>query len=416
MTTLQFYKTILFAVFCLLAKPSNTQEPLPVIPDSNKIVVMTKFVESIKTITPVSLDSVLQSSLQKRFVPLPDKSVIFSGYDPYFYWFRFHITNRDTIPRQYHILMGPTGQRYAELFQSNSGKWISCGKTGNQYLFSERPYLYTHYVFPLTLHPSATDTFYMSIDASHNFKTFAFSLVPPKTLKKMENRVYLLFGILIGILLLFGVLNIYLFFSIKEKIHLWYSMYIMFLIFLVMKNEGLDEQFLGNDSETGYRLTPIMGIGAITIFLLMHVTQLFLNNISKKHILYRVTSFIKINLLLAAVIHFIVFYVRPDYKIETLVFEWANRSTVIGVVMILTNCIYSLAKGFKPALFILSGTVIFLLGSMERLLVMSTPTYLFPPSLFQIGMVIEVAVISFGLMYRYNLRTPCLSQFVLRWF
>ena len=97
-----------------------------------------------------------------------------------------------------------------------------------------------------------------------------------------------------------------------------------------------------------------------------------------------------------------VFYISPGYKTEQLFFELADNATVTGVILILINSIYSIIKGFKPAIFILIGMIIFLIGSIERLLVISTPTYLFPPFLFQIGMVIETTIISFALMYRYN--------------
>lgn len=378
----------------------TTEKPVNSDPE---IVLMTKYVEAIKTNTPVQLDSVLNPYLQQQFRLLPDKAVFFSGYDPYFYWFRFYINNSDTLPLQLYILMGPIGERDAELFQSDNGKWKSCGKNGNQYRLADRAHYYPHTVFPLTLRPSSTDTFYMRMDEKGNFKTFAFALVHPQKLKKIESRVYFLFGIMIGILLLFAALNVYLFFSLKDKMHAWYSLYNVSLIFLLMKNEGLDQQFLGLDSETAYRLSPIVGIGAVTIFLLVHVVQLFLNNIPGKSFIHRLTIFIKFNILISAISHFIIFYLSPGYRVEEVVFEWANKSTIAGVLIILVNCVVSFSKGFKPALFILAGSLVFLLGSMERLLVISTPTYMFPPSLFQTGMVIEAGIISFALMYRYNL-------------
>ena len=368
-----------------------------------EIVVMTKYVEAVKTNTPVPLDSVLNPSLQQQFRLLPDKPVFFSGYDPYYYWLRFFINNNDTLPRQLFILMGPIGERDAELFQSDNGKWKSCGKSGNKYRLANRAHYYPHTVFPLTLRPSFTDTFYMRMDQKGNFKTFAFALVHPQKLKKIESRVYFLFGFMIGILLLFAALNVYLFFSLKDKMHAWYSLYNVSLIFLLMKNEGLDQQFLGLDSETAYRLSPIVGVGAVTILLLVHVVQLFLNNINRESFIYRLTIFIKFNILISAIIHIIIFYQRPGYQIEEAAFEWANKSTIAGVLIIPINCIVSFLKGFKPAMFMLAGSLIFLLGSMERLLVMSTPTYLFPPSVFEVGMVVEAGIISFALMYRYNL-------------
>lgn len=364
--------------------------------------IITKDIQFFKSIQNISLDSILKQSSQSLFKLLPDKPVIYAGYNPYYYWFRFVIRNSDSVQKKLMLLMGPIGMRDALLYQKLNGKWNLAGKTGNQYSFKDRPYQYTHDVLPLTVSASAIDTFYLSIDETGNFKTFSFALLQPKALKIIENRVYFSFGIMIGLLLLFAVFNIYLVISIKEKIHFWYSLYICLLIFLLMKNEGLDEQFLHLDSEAGYRLTPIMGVGALSIGLLVQVVQLFLINISKTSFLYKATRFVKYMLFVFAAAHFVVFYFRPGYQIEAFVFELADKTTIAGILIILINCIYSVAKGSKSAIFILVGIIVFLIGSLERLLVISTSTFLFPPSIFQMGMVIETIIISFGLMYRYN--------------
>lgn len=369
-------------------------------PDNRTVI--TRHVAFFKSLQNIPIDSVIKPTHSKLFSPLPDKVVIFSGYDPYYYWFRFIIRNTDSVPKNLMLLMGPIGMREANLYQRKQGNWHLAAKTGTIYPFLGKAYLYAHDVLPLAIPGHTTDTLYLQIDETGNFKTFAFALLHPLSLKKIENQVYFSFGIITGMLLLFALFNLYLFVSIKEKVHLWYSLYLFILIFLLIKNEGLDAQFLHLDSENGYRLTPIMGIGAITIGLLIHVTQLFFSNIHKASILYRLTRLVKILVFLFAVIHFIVFYISPGYKTEQLFFELADKTTVTGVILILINSIYSIIKGFKPAIFILIGMIIFLIGSIERLLVISTPTYLFPPSLFQIGMVIETTIISFALMYRYN--------------
>lgn len=365
-------------------------------------LIITKDVQFFKSVQPISFDSVLKKTPQSQFSPLPDQPVVYLGYDPCYYWFRFVLNNKDSTAKTLLLLMGPLGMRDAELYRITNGKaqWIS--KTGNQYPFKERPYLYTHYVLPLPLSPASIDTFYLRMDERGNFKTFSFALLEPNALKLIENRVYFSFGIMIGVLLLFAIFNLYLFISIDETIHFWYSLYILLLIFLLMKNEGLDEQFLHLDSETGYRLTPLMGVGALTIGMLMHVIQLFLVNINRSSFLYKATRFIKYALFLFAAAHFVVFYFRPGYKVEGLVFHLADKTTIVGILAILTNCIYSVAKGSRPAIFVLVGIIVFLLGSLERLLVISTSSYLLPPSMFQVGMLIETIIISFGLMYRYN--------------
>ena len=372
------------------------------IADQNEKYFITKNVALLTTLQDVPLDSVVLASYQSQFKNI-DKLVVFAGYNPYYYWFRFTVKNKYNFPKKVVLLMGPLGLRDAELFQCNNRNCTSLGKTGNQYAFIRRPYQYTHYSYPITLRAQSTDTFYLRIDYGHEYRSYSFALMNTGAMKRLENRVYFSFGIIVGLLLLFFAFNVYLFFAIKERIHLWYALYILMLVLVVLKNDGLDEQFLGWDSAQAYRLTPLLTFGVFAIAALMHVVQLFLVNIKQKSGLFIITSFLKWNLVLSGICHFITFYFQAGLAIEAFVFSWADWSTTIGIVIILVNAVYSVYKGFKGALFILVGLAVFFIGAMERLLTLSTPSYLFPPNLFHIGMIIETFIISFALIYRYNL-------------
>ena len=88
-----------------------------------------------------------------------------------------------------------------------------------------------------------------------------------------------------GVLILFALLNFYLFISVKEPIHIWYGLYILFTLCFVIKHEGLDMQFLGLDSTTGYRATSMAAFAGIGSGFLVHVVQLFLTNIPRRSFL-----------------------------------------------------------------------------------------------------------------------------------
>jgi signal transduction histidine kinase len=45
----------------------------------------------------------------------------------------------------------------------------------------------------------------------------------------------------------------------------------------------------------------------------------------------------------------------------------------------------------------------FFVGSLQRLLLLETATYLFPPNLFHIGMILETTIVSFALFYRHRI-------------
>lgn len=364
---------------------------------------ITKNVEVLRSNSLLPLDSVLLNEWRRQFRKSKDELMVFEGYNPNYYWFRFSLTNSGTSPKKLILLLGPLGIRDGELFQGGNGKWKSLGKTGNQYQFIDRPYQYIHCTYPVTSAPSSLDTFYLFMDYGHEYKQYSFVLMHEKRFKVLENRVYFMFGILIGLLSLFFFFNIYLFLNMNEGIYAWYSLYILMVILFVMKYDALDEQFLGWDSEKAYRATPMMGFASLGIGILVHVVQLFVSNVTKRNFLVKTTFIVKWVLVLSAVVHFIVFYFQPNLSFEAIVHAWTRFGTIAGIVIIIINCIYGISKSFKPAWFILSGLAVFFFGALKNLFITSYEAYLFPPSIMHYGMGLETIIISFGLIYGYRL-------------
>ena len=369
------------------------------ISDSTSRFPITKYAAFLRTTEKLPIDSVLKS---RSFEAPQNKPVLVVEYDPYYYWFRIVVQNPDNRSRQFMLLMAPVGLYEGGLFQKNNGQWQEVAHAGLKYKFEDRSYQFAHHVFPFILAPQRTDTLYISIDASNVYKSFGFALIQPKELKIFENRIYFVFGIIVGLLLLFFILNIALFIALGEKLHLWYALYIALLFLIVMKNDHLDQQFLGLDSEMAFRMTPYMAIGAFAIAVLMHVVQKFFKVVLKNNrILYRLSTVLKLNVLLSAISHAVVFQTTDTYQVQAFVFSWAKISVLLGICMIIANCIYAMRKGFKSAWFIFSGSLVFMLGSLQRLFFPSTLSFLFPPTTFHIGIILETFVISMGLIYRY---------------
>jgi len=367
--------------------------------DSSVHFPITKFTSFLRTNTPIQIDSVVKAS---SFTSAEDKPVLIFNYDPYYYWFRIIVKNGEVKPQQLRLLMAPFGLYDGKLFQKNNGTWREVAHTGLKYRFENRSYQFTHHVFPFVVPQNTTDTVYLGIDASNVYKSFGFALLKPKALKMFENKIYFVFGIIVGLLILFFVFNIALFFALKEKLHLWYALYIAGLFLVVMKNDLLDQQFLGLDSEMAFRFTPFMAIGALAIAVLMHVVQQFLKTkLNENKWLYRLSTVLKINLIITAFVHAFVFLLASDYRVHLYVFTWAKICTLLVICMIIINCLYCARRGFKEAWLILSGSLVFMLGSLQRLFFPSSLSFLFPPTTFHVGIIVETFVISIALVYRF---------------
>ncbi|MCS3795680.1 7TM diverse intracellular signaling domain-containing protein [Niastella sp. OAS944] len=354
----------------------------------------------LRSTSPITIDSVLRS--KDTFTKADNQPVLEFKYDPYYYWLRIIVQNRQPEARRLMLLMAPFGLYEGGLYQKKAGQWQKVAHTGLKYRFEDRTYQFTHHVFPFDAAAGSIDTLYLSIDASNAYKYFGFALLNPRELKMFENKIYFVFGIIVGLLILFFVLNISLFFSLKEKLHLWYALYIFLLFLVVMKNDLLDQQFLWLDSELAFRLTPYMTIGALAIAVLMHVAQRFLKPVlSHNKRLYRFSTILKMNVVISAAVHAVIFYIGTNYRIETAVFNWARISTLLAICFIIIDCIYCIYKGQKSAWFILTGSFIFMFGSVQRLFYPSTLSFLFPPTTFHLGIITETFIITVALIYRF---------------
>lgn len=391
---------MLTLAFVIAALPVFAQPVNINVCDTTAHLLVTQYAAFLQTSEAVTIDSVL--SVQSHFQKPPDKPLLVAKYDPYYYWFRFVFRNSADKSRELMLLMAPFGMYDGRLFQKVDGKWTQIGQTGLKYPFRERSYEFAHHVIPFAVSGNATDTLFLSVDASNAYKAIGFAVLRPKELKIFESNIYFVFGIIVGLLILFLVLNISLFFALKEKLHLWYALYIALLILVVMKNDQLDQQFLGMDSELAFRLTPYASIGAFAIAVLLHVVQSFLKKILiYQRVLYRGTDLLKANIICSAVVHAFVFFFAKDAWLENLVFGWVRVSILLSICMLIADCLYGFIKGMKDALFLFSATFVFMIGSVQRLFVPNTLSFLFPPTTFHIGIIMEVFIVSGALIYRY---------------
>ncbi len=363
-----------------------------------------KYIKANKSVHIIPFDSLIANEEKFEFKPVGDEPVIYHGYDPFYYWYKFEIENGEDMENRLVFLTGSLGIRHAELFQKTDSIWKSLGVLGYSYRFQTRPYLHSKYAYPITVPAKSHNEFYLFVNESHAYKTYAFGLFHEKAMKNSANKFYFSFGIMIGLLLLFLIFNAYLFIHNGGKIHFWYAVYILAQVFLLVKHEGLDAEFLGMDSVFGYRSTSMAAVSGFSIGLLMHVLLLFFDQVDKKSLPFIIVRAIKWALLTISLVQLVTFYVQPVHDIEWAIVRISTNTTFFGMVTILLYCIYCIYIGFRQSgWFILVALSVFLFGGIERILFLTSKTHLLPPSLFEIGMVLETIIISFGLMYRYQL-------------
>ena len=368
--------------------------------DSSLHLPVTPYTSYYRTMAPVGIDSVTKPGLP--FIKSASEPVLVFQYDPYYYWFRLIVSNPSEIERPLMLLLTPFGLYDGKLFQRRQRGWEEIAHTGLKYPFRQRTYQFTHSIFPFTIPPLKTDTLYLSIAAPNAYKMIGLAILTPKELKRFENSIYFVFGIIVGLLILFFVVNVSLFFIFREKLYLWYSVYIIFLFLIVMKNDLLDQEFLGLDSELAFRLTPFMVIGSFAIIILMHVVQHYVKvELIQHRFFYQLTTCLKYAIFISAIIHGVVFYKANNSRVESIAFELVKFFTLCGILITINNSIYAVTHRFRNAWFLLTGSLVFMIGSIQRMYFATTLSFLFPPTIFHIGIILETLVVTIALIYRF---------------
>lgn len=193
----------------------------------------------------------------------------------------------------------------------------------------------THYYY-LKIKPGVVGSFLFKIGKSNVFATYAF-------------KEYILLGMYYGILLIMAFYNLFVFFSIREKVYLYYFLYVIAWAFNSTLDDSIGYQYIWSDtpavSRAGFYFSKIAVLAAFTMY-----AQSFLNlkefTDNKKRFYSILLFFIITNFVL---IYFNMSWI--DNLISTIVFAYISYQSYI---------VYK--KGYRPARFFLLGNGIIVIG------------------------------------------------------
>ncbi|MBX9853651.1 MAG: transposase [Cytophagaceae bacterium] len=112
--------------------------------------------------------------------------------------------------------------------------------------FKDRNIFHKNFLFLIDLRPGEEATYYIKFKRSHPLSVF-FAIRTHEDFVRHAVYEYWLLGILYGIFSLIILINLYLFFRLKEKIHLYYLLCVLSEVLYCFGRDGLGFQFLWKD-------------------------------------------------------------------------------------------------------------------------------------------------------------------------
>jgi signal transduction histidine kinase len=394
-----------FILFILLCTQVAMPQAIDItnLPDDEEFLYFNGRTEYIQSNRMYSLDSLHILFLNGMGKPSPAEEVVYDNFNMDFYGYRFLVTNSDTLEREAVFLFGGRAVRHADIGQYGGGRWKYLSHTGYGVPFENRPYPFVRYGFSIKVPPGQTDTIYLSVDETYAFRVLGFMMFRPELLIAWTNSYYISIGWIIGLLSIFSLINFYLYFSLGEKINLWYGIYLVFALAFLIKFEGLEAEFLGLDTEWGFRLTPMTLFSNFGLAFLVKTYVAFLpDNPFWKH-WKKIGNIIFHSIWIFSCILFIGFATKIFALFPRLAYPILLFCSITGIGYLICISMVSTYKRVTGAWLFALGISVVLIGASLRVLLLDGNFDIKPPFLFEKGLAIEAIVVSFALMYRYRI-------------
>jgi len=273
------------------------------------------------------------------------------------YWIKF-VVKSDFVKKKKWILEVLDSRHFeVDLYVPGVNGKYELIHAGIKQLFNTRNYQHKNFVMDLDLLPNSTDTLYLKVN-SHVVGSVLFKIRANDEFSSYAFTEYYLLGIYYGILAIICLFNLILFISLKEKLYLVYSFYIIVWSLNSMFDDGIGYQYLWPNtpiiSQLGFVISK-----PLLVLLFVWYSLLFLNFDSGTSLKYKNWIFYSLGFYL------INFLIQLFFQIPFVLCFFTFLVPFIVIVFISIK-VHSL--GYKPARFFIFGNSFIILGFVLRMM------------------------------------------------
>jgi PAS domain S-box-containing protein len=341
-----------------------------------------------------TISDIMKKETTDRFIT-PEAGDLNIGFSQSTCWIIFDLSNKSEKRTQWLIELAYPVIDTFDLFYKDDYEKTVKQPGGDTLPFNSRTYRHHNLVHLIHLEPGSVKRYYIKIK-SNNSIVIPLKLWTPEKLahKSYHDQLYL--GLFFGILLIMILYNLVLFFSIHERIYLYYFLTIVFASLYFMCILGHASMYFWPDSAWWADLAPIISLTTSVLFMGLFTTT-YLKTEIYAPILNR---------------FFLILFILLSFLLPASFFINRHTSSILVSLLALTTvtlslatAIYILVKGYRPARYYLYAWSIFLLAAIfHGLRAFGFITHYFSIlTMVQIGFVASMVFFSIGLAYRINL-------------
>jgi two-component system NtrC family sensor kinase len=309
------------------------------------------------------------------------------------FWLRFTIKNKSLENQLLLSLENPTLDE-CEFYYPVKGAYTK-EKLSDNNPFEKRKYKHQDFLFDVKIPIDSTATFYLKVRSNEQM-VLPLVLGTPQKIAEIKLTRDLLWGLLIGILLVMILYNTFVFISTKDISYLYYVLYAFFIALTQTSLSGYTYRFIFPNFPALFNMGIIIfnALGGIAFSLF---AQSFLAIKERMPKMVKIFNLIIVLYSLTIVVR-LLGYALISYRMT-------DVCALIVTVSIYFVIIQLSLKGYRPAKFFLlawtmffTGVILFVLRNLGLLPYNSYTNYTMP-----IGTAIEVILLSLALADRINI-------------
>jgi diguanylate cyclase (GGDEF)-like protein len=342
----------------------------------------------------LTIKQILSGNFDNQFISSTMSAPSF-GFTKSTYWFHFRIKNKNNINNNWYLQLPYPLLDQIDVYHKDRQGNIRATRQGDLLNFKQRDVNHRTFLFNVTLPEGTSKDIYVRIKTQSSMQAEMIFWESNTFYQENQNTHYL-FGIYYGVILSMLIYNLLVFFSIREKIYLYYVSHVLtFSLFQACLN-GLTFQFLWPEH-------PWWGQRASVFFLSLACFNaiLFTRNLLELNIeLPRWDAFFKKFMSFLVVVMICTFFF--SYNVMG---QIGTATALLCSIMLNVVGWVSLKNKNKLAIFYVSAWTLFLLGAS----VFCLKTYALLPQIFiteyaiQIGSMFDIVLLSLVLSYRFKL-------------
>ena len=303
-------------------------------------------------------------------------------------WITFSLENNTSTPIQKILLITSPLLEHIALYQDSYDRTPQF--RGMLHLVNNHHTLFPY--FPITIAPYTAHRYYMNIKSTFTPVDFALFIKDKDAFLKEDRHQQLVNILLIGFVLALAIYSLMLFFYIKDKSYLYYSLYLFALIYQQITYLGLTQiyfplHFIMIDIQI-----PVLKVALLIITAALFAIHFL--KIDKHDLLYRIYRFF----IIASIIEVVLFSAPLFFNLDAIIFTGA-----LFIVFNLTAGILSYRRGIRQArLFIVGFSIVFVSYALVILdAVGATSIMQHFQNILMFGTALEALILSLAFADRY---------------